>query len=124
MSTPRCESHVDEPRWFGEHSRCAVLTECSSLWQRPRLADAVLMVPVAVHQWVQRITALLADAAVFIDETDVKVNGVWRYVYRAVDQDGQAFEVLVLRRRNAQAARRLLHSCVNRSSTDSGRIGR
>ena len=26
----------------------------------------------------------------FVDETYVKVNGVWRYIYRAVDQHGQS----------------------------------
>jgi transposase-like protein len=54
---------------------------------------------VTVYRWVQRFTPLLADAARFarhapgdrwhVDETYVKVNGVWRYVYRAVDQYGQ-----------------------------------
>jgi transposase-like protein len=44
-----------------------------------------------VFRWVQRFTLLLADAARlcrrspgdrwFADETYVKVNGVWRYVY-------------------------------------------
>jgi hypothetical protein len=28
-------------------------------------------------------------------ETYVKVNGVWRYVYRAVDQHGQVIDVLL-----------------------------
>jgi hypothetical protein len=47
---------------------------------------------------VQRFTPPFADAARFarhssgdrwfVDETYVKVNGVWRYVYRAVDQYG------------------------------------
>ena len=64
----------------------------------------------------QRFTPLLADAARFarhspgdrwfVDETYVKVNGVWRYVYRAVDQDGQVIDVLVSARRDADAARR------------------
>jgi transposase-like protein len=57
---------------------------------------------VTVYRWVQRFTPLLADAARFarhapgdrwfVDETYVKVNGVWRYVYRAVDRapDGVA----------------------------------
>jgi transposase-like protein len=36
----------------------------------------------------------------------VKVNGVWRYVYRAVDQHGQVIDVLVATRRDAAAARR------------------
>ena len=52
---------------------------------------------VTVFRWVQRFTPL-ADAARFarhsprdrwfVDETYVKVNGVWRYVYRAIDQHG------------------------------------
>lgn len=31
----------------------------------------------------------------------VKVNGVWRYVYRAVDQHGQTIDVLLSARRDA-----------------------
>jgi transposase-like protein len=34
----------------------------------------------------------------------VKVNGVWRYVYRAVDQNGQVIDVRVSTRRDADAA--------------------
>ncbi|MEV0135898.1 IS6 family transposase [Dactylosporangium sp. NPDC050688] len=59
---------------------------------------------------------LLADAARFcrhapggrwiVDETYVKVNGVWRYVHRAVDQHGQVIDVLLSTRRDAAAARR------------------
>src|SRR5439155_10105677 len=70
---------------------------------------------VTVYRWVQRFTPLLADAARFtrhspgdrwfVDETYVKVNGSWRYVYRAVDQDGQVIDVLVSMRRDGQAAR-------------------
>jgi transposase-like protein len=71
---------------------------------------------VTVFRWVRRFTPLLADAARFcrhspgdrwfVDETYVKVNGVWRYVYRAVDQHGQVIDVLVSARRDAAAARR------------------
>ncbi|WP_112677901.1 IS6 family transposase [Micromonospora saelicesensis] len=74
---------------------------------------------VTVYRWVQRFTPLLADAARFarhcpgdrwfVDETYVKVNGVWRYVYRAVDQHGQVIDVLVSARRDAAAARRFFH---------------
>ncbi|MBG0564876.1 IS6 family transposase [Actinoplanes sp. NEAU-A11] len=42
----------------------------------------------------------------FVDETYVKVNGIWRYVYRAVDQHGQVIDVLLATRRDAAAARR------------------
>ena len=71
---------------------------------------------VTVYRWVQRFTPLLADAARFarhspgdrwyVDETYVKVNGAWRYVYRAVDQHGQVIDVLLSARRDAAAARR------------------
>ncbi|GAA4260338.1 hypothetical protein GCM10022255_088580 [Dactylosporangium darangshiense] len=74
---------------------------------------------VTVFRWVQRFTPLLADAARFcrhapgdrwfVDETYVKVTGVWRYVYRAVDQQGQVIDVLVSPRRDAAAARRFFH---------------
>jgi transposase-like protein len=59
---------------------------------------------VTVHRWVQRFTSLPADAARFARhsprETYVKVNGVWRYVYRAVDQHGQVIDVLLSARRD------------------------
>jgi transposase-like protein len=71
---------------------------------------------VTVYRWVQRFTPLLRDAARFarhspgdmwfVDETYVKVNGVWRYVYRAIDQDEQVIDVLVSARRDADSARR------------------
>jgi transposase-like protein len=71
---------------------------------------------VTVYRWVQRFTPLLGDAARlarhapadrwFVDETYVKVNGVWRYVYRAIDQHGHVIDVLLSTRRDAAAARR------------------
>ncbi len=39
-----------------------------------------------------------------MDETYVRVNGVWRYVYRAVDQHGHVIDVYVSKRRNIPAA--------------------
>jgi len=70
---------------------------------------------VTIYRWVQRFTPLLIDAARpcrhavgdrwFVDETYVKVAGVWRYVYRAVDQYGQVIDVYVSKRRNLEAAR-------------------
>jgi transposase, IS6 family len=70
---------------------------------------------VTLYRWVQRFTPLLIDAARpvrhlagdrwFVDETYVKVSGVWSYVYRAVDQHGQVIDVYVSRRRDIAAAR-------------------
>jgi IS6 family transposase len=69
---------------------------------------------VTIYRWVQRFTPLLIEAARpcrhsvgdrwFVDETYVKVAGVWRYVYRAVDQYGQVIDVFVSKRRNVAAA--------------------
>jgi transposase, IS6 family len=41
------------------------------------------------------------------------VNGVWRYVYRAVDQDGQVIDVLVSARRDADAAHRFFRRALD-----------
>lgn len=70
---------------------------------------------VTIYRWVQRFTPLVIEAARpcrhsvsdrwFVDETYVKVAGVWRYVYRAVDLHGQVIDVYVSRRRNIAAAR-------------------
>jgi transposase-like protein len=75
---------------------------------------------VTIYRWVQRFTPLLIDAARpcrhsvgerwFVDETYVKVAGVWRYVYRAVDQYGQVIDVYVSRRRNIAAATRFFEA--------------
>ena len=71
---------------------------------------------VTIYRWVQRFTPLLADAARFsrhapgdrwfVDETYLKVNGIWRYVYRAVDQHGQIIDVMISTRRDSAAAGR------------------
>jgi transposase-like protein len=75
---------------------------------------------VTIYRWVQRFTPLVIDAARpcrhsvgdrwFVDETYVKVAGVWRYVYRAVDQHGQVIDVYVSRRRNVAAATRFFET--------------
>jgi len=64
---------------------------------------------------VQRFTPLLIDAARparpqagdprFVAETNVKVSGVWSYVYRAVDQQGHVIDLYVSQRRDIASAR-------------------
>jgi hypothetical protein len=49
---------------------------------------------------------LINDPNFDVDETYVKVNGGWRYVYRAIDQHGQVIDVLISARRDAASARR------------------
>jgi IS6 family transposase len=103
----------------GDHGRGALVP---ALWPSYRDVEELLaergvgVDHVTVYRWVQRFTPLLADAARFarhspgdrwlVDETYVKVNGGWRYVYRAIDQHGQVIDVLLTVRRDAAAARR------------------
>ena len=71
---------------------------------------------VSIYRWVQRFTPLVIEAARpsrhsvgdrwFLDETYVRVAGVWRYVYRAVDQHGQVIDVYVSKKRNIAAAQK------------------
>jgi transposase-like protein len=75
---------------------------------------------VTIYRWVQRFTPLVIEAARpcrhsvgdrwFVDETYVRVAGVWRYVYRAVDQYGQVIDVFVSKRRNVAAATRFFET--------------
>jgi transposase-like protein len=77
---------------------------------------------VSVYRWVQRFTPLLADAARpcrhtvgtrwQVDETYIKVAGQWRYVYRAIDQDGQVIDVFVSPRRDTAAAQRFFQQAI------------
>ena len=70
---------------------------------------------VTLYRCVQRFTPLLIDAARscrhlagdrwFVDETYVKVSGLWCYVNRAVDQHGRVIDVYVSRRRDIGSAR-------------------
>ena len=71
---------------------------------------------VKLFRWVQCFTPQLIDAvrprrhAVgdrwFIGETTMKVNCIWRYVYRAVDQYGPAIDVLISKHRDSATVRR------------------
>jgi transposase-like protein len=82
---------------------------------------------VTLYRWVQRFTPILAEAARpcrhavgdrwFVDETYVKVGGVWRYVYRAIDQHGQVIDVLVSKHRDVAAARRFFIGAISDHGT-------
>jgi transposase-like protein len=77
---------------------------------------------VTLFRRVQRFTPLLIDAArpcqhsvgdcCFVDETYVRVFGSWRYVCRAVDQNGQVIDVYVSKKRDAKAATRFFVTAI------------
>lgn len=93
-----------------------------SLRLRLPYADVVLLLAkrgvhvdnTSVFDWVQRFAPLYMEIARRtrrrvgcrwgVDETYVKVAGVWRYVYRAIDKAGQVVDVFLSERRETEAA--------------------
>jgi putative transposase len=76
-----------------------------------------------VHRWAIKILPVLA--AVFrrrkrpvgtswrMDETYIKVAGQWKYLYRAVDRDGDTIDFLLRAKRDLAAARRFLERAID-----------
>ena len=75
-----------------------------------------------LHRWVIRLVPLLDK--VFrrhkrpvgrhwrMDETYIKVRGRWKYLYRAVDTEGQTIDFLLTAKRDAAAALRFFHKAI------------
>lgn len=70
-----------------------------------------------VREWEARFAPLLADQlrakrgglagrSWYVDETDLKVNGAWCYLYRAIDRDGNLVDSLLSQTRDMEAAQR------------------
>ena len=78
-----------------------------------------------INQWVIRYSPQLEE--VFyrrkrpvwvswrIDETYMKVKGEWRYLYRAVDKQGQTIDFLLTEHRDKEAALRFLKKAIRRN---------
>ncbi|MDE1487960.1 IS6 family transposase [Xenorhabdus bovienii] len=75
-----------------------------------------------IPSWVLRLVSLLGKAfrprkkpvgsRWRMDETDIKVKGQWKYLYRAVDTDDQTIDFLLTARRDATAARRFFRKAI------------
>ena len=50
-----------------------------------------------------------------MDETYIKVKGEWRYLYRAVDKDGETIDFLLIEHRDKEAALRFLKKAIRRN---------
>jgi IS6 family transposase len=57
-----------------------------------------------------------------LDETDLKVGGSWRYLYRAVDQFGQVVDVLLSTEQDARAARRFFTRDIATSQSEPAEV--
>src|SRR5512143_2652766 len=78
---------------------------------------------VTIYRWVQKFTPPLEAAfrkgkkrpvgnSWQMDETYIKIKGQWRYLYRAVDRDGQTIGFLLTAHRDKKAARRFFKKAV------------
>jgi transposase-like protein len=57
-----------------------------------------------------------------VDETYVKVKGVWMYLYRAVDAQGKTIECFLSATRDAQAAKCFFGKALDSSHTATPRV--
>lgn len=76
-----------------------------------------------IYRWVQKFTPPLEAAfrkgkkrqvgkSWRMDETYIKIKGQWKYLYRAVDKDGQTIDFLLTARRDKKAALRFFKKAV------------
>ena len=75
-----------------------------------------------LNRWVVRFSPLIAKEAQKrkrstarswrMDETYVKGKGVWQFLYRAVERDGQTLDFMLSERRNKAAARRFFKRAI------------
>jgi putative transposase len=79
-----------------------------------------------INRWVIKYSPQLEEAfhrrkrAVWVswrmDETYIKVKGVWHYLYRAVDKQGQTIDFLLTEHRDQEAALQFLKKAIRRHS--------
>jgi transposase-like protein len=77
-----------------------------------------------VHRWVVRYSPELLERFNLrkrsvtrkwhVDETYIKVRGQWKYLYRAIDSNGDTVEFWFSERRNLSAAKRFLREALKR----------
>ena len=76
-----------------------------------------------LHRWSMKILSVLAAAfrrrkrpvglSWRMDETYVKVGGLWKYLYRAVDRDGDTIDFLLRAKRDHAAARAFFERAID-----------
>ena len=57
-----------------------------------------------------------------VDETYIKVKGRWKYLYSAVDSQGNSLDFLLCAKRDASAAERFLGKTLNAAHTQEPRV--
>jgi transposase, IS6 family len=78
-----------------------------------------------LYRWVQHYAPELEKRTLWyqnrisfswrVDETYIRVKGRWKYLYRAIDKDGNTLDFYLADRRNAKAAKRFLAKALRHS---------
>ena len=55
----------------------------------------------------------VAGQSWYLDETDIKVSGRWRYLYRVIDGEGNLLDSMLSEHRGKHAARRFLRRLID-----------
>ena len=84
----------------------------------------------SINRWTIRFLPLLEHAfrkhkrsvgsSWRMDETYIKVKGIWQYLYRAVDKEGKTVDFLLTARRDKAAALRFIKKAMKASAALSG----
>ena len=63
-----------------------------------------------------------AGVSWYLDETYIKVSGHWRYLYRAVERDGNLLDSMLSEHRDKHAARRFLRRLIDNAGPKTLRL--
>ncbi len=85
-----------------------------------------------VYRWVQRFLPLFGEAARIhrrpvgtkwrVDETYVRLQGRWTYVYRAINEDGHVVDAYFSERRNSKAAQTFFEHAIDETGVRPERV--
>jgi transposase, IS6 family len=85
-----------------------------------------------IYRWVQHYASELdkrcrpylktTNDSYRVDETYIKVKGEWKYLYRAVDSEGNAIDFLLRAKRDARAAERFFRKALRAVHTTQPRV--
>jgi transposase-like protein len=108
---------IQAMRWYVTY-KLSYRDVCNLMAER-----GVTIVHTTVLRWVQRFVpafekkwenyARPVGSSWRVDETYIKVRGQWRYLYRAVDQQGQTVDFLLSKNRDRAAAVRFFKKAIS-----------